>query len=734
MKKSIFILICTLLFSVITKAQTKKESTDKLNDAAEFYMSDDIKDYVRAYEAYDKLEKRDPSNAYYKFQKGLCTFHLPDKKQESITLFETVRQMEPKETQVLLNLGKAYHINYRFDDAIKTFKEFLATNPSQIDKEEAEKLIKNSEYGKNVTETMLQSDIRNIGPPVNTEAQEYSPVISTDESVLIYTYRGPKSTGGLMNGNFKPDAQNGTYYEDVFMSRRNADSTWSEPQGIASINTKQNDASLALSPDGQTLYVYRASEKDSGDIYESHLNGEEWTSAEKMKGNINTNYYEGACSITADGKYFYFSSERPGGFGGRDLYIAEKAEDGTWKNVKNMGSAINTSQDEDSPFIHPDGITLFFSSKGHNSIGDYDIFYTIKKDNDWIDPINMGYPLNTTDDDRYYVINASGQKGYFSSNRMSNGGNGSAEILTVSPGIISEKPVLAMVLGYIYGNDQPLTAQIEIVKKSNGEKIGPFTSNGKTGKYLVALSPGEEYIFHVRTKDFGEATDVLNVAKLTKFVELRKDFHLTKDGYIDPHNIKSLNELLAQLDTMAVAPDSATMNRIMKAYKDLEAAQNPTTTPTATVASAKSPCDDFKTLDFSALKGKSLNDINVYRKLLAIGEKICADKMIFKVQIAAYRHPENYKYDHLKEFGAPEIVDYPDKITRFTQGNFNGIKEAEVQRQKAIAKGQKDAWIVGFIDGKRYTLEELIMVDFYNKNISQFNQNLQELKEYISYK
>ncbi|HXD93903.1 MAG TPA: hypothetical protein VNX01_11875, partial [Bacteroidia bacterium] len=199
----------------------------------------------------------------------------------------------------------------------------------------------------------------------------------------------------------------------------------------------------------------------------------------------------------------------------------------------------------------------------------------------------------------------------------------------------------------------------------------------------------------------------------------------TKDGYKDPHIVKNLNDLLAGLDTITSVPDM---------YKTAIDTPGVATTTTTTQASSKQPCDDFKTLDFSALKNKSLNDINVYRKLLAIAEKICAEKMMFKVQIGAYRHPENYKYEKLQEFGTPEKVDYPDGITRFTQGQFNGLKDAEAQRQKAINKGQKDAWIVGFVDGKRYTLEELIMVDFYNKNISQFNQNLQELKDYITYK
>jgi len=145
-------------------------------------------------------------------------------------------------------------------------------------------------------------------------------------------------------------------------------------------------------------------------------------------------------------------------------------------------------------------------------------------------------------------------------------------------------------------------------------------------------------------------------------------------------------------------------------------------------------CAAFKTLDFSALKNKSLNNPEVYKMLLAIGDKVACSKIEFKVQIAAYRKPENYKWDHLASFGTPEKTPYPDGITRFTQGKFTTITDAEKLRQKAIAKGQKDAWIVGFIDGKRYTLEELIMVDFFNKNITQFNEHLQLLRDYIVFK
>jgi len=714
--RKVFLLLATFGFLSVATAQT----IDALNEDAEFYM--ETEDFGRAYDTYAKLEKKDPKNAYYKYQKGLCALHIPDKKPEAIFLFEKAYELEPNEPGILLNLGKAYHLNYKFDEAIKYFNQYLATNPpDEAHKKEAGRLIQNSEAGKRMTQIMLEADIRNLGTPVNTTTEhEYTPVLSADESILLYTYRGTKSTGGLMDGKFRPDEQHGIYYEDVFMSVRNKDSSWTDPESVPQLNTKQFDASIAISPDGQTLFIYRSTEKDSGDIYVSKLEGDIWSTPERLKGEINTNYYEGGCSITADGKQLYFTSERPGGLGGRDIYVADRQEDGSWSNVKNLGPAINTQYDEDSPFIHIDGVTLFFSSVGHNSIGDYDIYYSIKKDNNWIEPVNMGYPLNTTDDDRYYVINANGDRGYFSSNRVTNGGNGSQDIFTVTPGILGEKPVLAMVLGNIYGNDKPIAAQLEITKKSTGEIIGPFASNAKTGKYLVALSPGENYQFKVTAPGYPEKIEDLDIAKLTKFIEIRKDFHLVKDGYASQTPEKKLNDLLAMLDTITSVPDT------LKPKPDV------VTTPTVTTTG--NPCDEFKNLDFSALKRKSLNDPKVYALLMEIGSKICSDKMIFKVQIAAYRFPKNYKWGHLAEYGTPEIVDYPDGITRFTQGKFNGIHAAEVQRQKAIKKGQWDAWIVGFIDGKRYTLEELIMVDFYNKDIASFKENLQLLKDYISLK
>jgi hypothetical protein len=412
--------------------------------------------------------------------------------------------------------------------------------------------------------------------------------------------------------------------------------------------------------------------------------------------------------MSADGHYLYFASERPGGLGGRDIWVSEK-ENGDWGIPKNLGPQINTELDDDAPFIHPDGITLFFSSKGHTSIGGYDIMFSVKKDNDWIEPKSMGLPLNTTEDDRYYVINSNGSKGFFSSNRGGSGGKGKQDIYMVTPGILGEKPVIALLKGVVYGDDKPIEAKIEVLKISQKENIGPFVTNKDNGKYLMALSPGYVYRLRVIAEGYDPIEEDLDIENLNKFMESQKDFYLYKPGKAP------------EVDTAAKVTNTAVPT------KTVETASNPTVAvKTKTVAETPDvknvekvePCVGMALPDFSPLKGKSLNDPEVYRKLLEIAGNYCAEGLIFKVQIAAYRHPENYKYGHLVQYGKPDIVDYPDGITRFTQLQFQTIKAAEKHRQKAIAKGQKDAWIVAFIGGKRYTLEELIALDFLGKSIN----------------
>jgi Tol biopolymer transport system component len=703
-----------MFFIVVTTVAQNKDTKEE----AAYYF--DQKDYKKAYELYDKLYSQVPKNFEYKFRLGYSSLFYPEKKARAIEIFEDIKRTD-KSPDVDYYLAKSYHVNYRFDDAIVSYEAFIAAKNEKATTEDLpfiddSKLgIENCKNGKELIAKKIIADIKNIGGPINTDEIEGVPVISADESVMIFTYVGKKSTGGLLNDFLKPDTDEGTFHEDIFISTRSSDSSWNAPVGINSLNTNGNDAAVALSPDGQTLFSFVSDVKNPGDLYFSSLSGMDWTKPEKLNSNINSEFWEGSCSITSDGRYLFFASERPGGLGGRDLYLSEKVN-GDWGPAVNLGPSINTQYNEDAPFIHPDGITLFFSSEGHKSIGGYDIMYSIKKENSWIEPLSMGIPLNTTEDDRYYVINAKGDVGYFSSNRGGTGGKGQQDIYMVTPGILGEKPILALLKGSVFVNDKPSEAKIEVIKKGDNTVIGPYYANSKSGKYLMAISPGSGYIVKITVEGMDVIEEEIDVEKLQKFVEIKKDFYLYTPGFESKKNqisVKTILDSLLNTGTNAETfKNDANVSNVVNS--NLKETDPVTTTPAATLA----PCNGGVTPDFSQVKGKSLNDAAVYKKFMEIGGKMCADGLVFKIQIAAYKHPENYKYGHLKQFGAPEIVNYPDGITRFTQLSFSTLNEAEKARQKIIGKGQKDAWITAFIDGKRFTLEELILVNFVGKAIN----------------
>ncbi len=659
-----------------------------------------VKEYAKAYDIMDKLYSKKPKNEDYLFTLGVICLNYPERKERALEIFEALSQKKKDMLEMKYYLGKAYHLNYKFKEAIPLIQDFI-NNFASIKKPTEEQnamlndaflLLNYSENGKSIMENKVFCKIENIGSPINTEASEYVPVISADESVMIFTYVGPKSTGGLVNDDLQPDKDEGYYHEDIMVSYKKDDGTWTEPVGIAELNTPGHDAAIALSPDGQTLFIFKSTNEDKGDIYMSILEGNKWTEPVRLNSNINTEYWEGSCSVSADGKYLYFASERPGGYGGRDLWVSEKEGD-DWGPATNLGPIINTKYDEDAPFIHPDGITLFFSSKGHKSIGGYDIMYSIKKEGQWLTPRNMGIPLNTTEDDRYYVINAKGDRGYLSSNRGGYGGKGKQDIYTSTPGIVGDKPVLAVVTGTVFGNEKPIAADIIITKVAENKEF-KLTSNQQTGKYYIALSPGMTYKVKVSAKGFEPTEEVFDIENIKEFTQINKNFFLLTTEQVAKINeeIKKENEQLKQEKPQEFAKTEVTISND---------------------CSSKLP-ENYLEVKKQLKNIKSEKNYDLLVKLLS---NYCLKGLTFRVQIAAYHYPKNYSYKHLIEFGQPIIQAGNDGITRFyLSKECSTFIEAEAWRQKAILKGQTDAWIVGFYNGKRYTLKELLNVNFFATN------------------
>lgn len=317
-------------------------------------------------------------------------------------------------------IGKSYQYGLEFDNALRYYngyKQKLSGKPNyqgndKIPMEVVDKSIVECMNGKEFVSTPGNFSIVNIGREINSEFEDYGPVLNEQEDEIIFTTR---RRDGNLNPNVSDDNKP---FEDIFIARKN-NGIWSYASNIGEgINTPFHDSNLALSADGKTLYILK--DEGGGDIYYcNQLANGSWGPPVPLPGIINSSFEEKSISISKDGTTLYFSSNRPGGLGGTDLYKATKDTKAEWANVKNLGPKINTAFDEEGPFIDYDMVTLYFSSKGHKNMGSYDIFKSVfdPKKNVWSDPENLGYPINTPDDDIFYITSSDGKRAYYSSVR-----------------------------------------------------------------------------------------------------------------------------------------------------------------------------------------------------------------------------------------------------------------------------------------------------------------------------
>jgi outer membrane protein OmpA-like peptidoglycan-associated protein len=361
-----------------------------------------------------------------------------------------------------------------------------------------------------------------MGAKMNTIYPDYVPVISADEEILIFTSRQPNSTGGEI------EFETGHYYEDIYMAYKE-DGKWTKPVKMGfGINTEKHDASIGLSPDGQKLFVYRSNEaaQFSGDIYVSNLKGNEWSTPSKMPAPINSEGWEPSASITPDEKTIYFTSDREGGQGGTDIWMARQLPSGDWARPQNLGDVINTEYDEDGPFIHPDGKTLYFSSRGHNTMGGYDIFkseYDAETET-WSKPENLGYPVNTGDEDIYFVLSADGTRAYFSSHREDTYGEKDL--------YIAHLPVKSIVIiqfkGHVYRKDteEPVAATITVTDNETKNIISVTNSNSFNGRFTTILPPRKNYNINVDLPEYLFYSENISVPEQVEYYEVSKEIYL----------------------------------------------------------------------------------------------------------------------------------------------------------------------------------------------------------------
>ncbi len=468
-----------------------------------------------------------PDNAELNLKIGQCYLVSSDKL-KSKSYFEKVLQLNPNiNPSIHLFLGRSYHLEMNWTKALEQYEKFitLATLDDQERINLARKRIEECNLGIFLIQSPINVKIDALPTPVNTKWAEYHPLISADESVLYFTSRRENTTGGKRDPNFD------VYYEDIYTTT-NKSGKWSEPSSIGSnVNTIEHDATVGLSPDGQQLFIYK-DDGGNGNIYFCELDGDTWSRPAKLNKNINSEFNESTACFSYDGMTIYFVSNRIGGFGQNDIYVSKKDENGEWGVAKNLGASINTIYNEDAVFMHPDGKTLYFSSEGHNTMGGYDIQKSIynKLSDSWSTPKNLGYPINSPDDDVFFVLAASGERGYYSSIKPE--GQGEKDIYMITFPSENDKPELTLLKGKIVDKKtgQPVEAKIEVVDNALNEIVANAKSNKLTGEYLVSLPSGRDYGITVTADGYFFHSENINIPEATPYFELSNDISLSKIG------------------------------------------------------------------------------------------------------------------------------------------------------------------------------------------------------------
>lgn len=343
-------------------------------------------------------------------------------------------------------IGKSYQFGLDFNNALyhyNLYKEKLAKKSNyqgkdKMDMASVDRAILECENGKNFVANPRNFSIVNIGREINSEFDDYGPVFSEKEDEIVFTSR--RRDDNLNQNVFEDNLP----YEDIFFAKKSGN-TWAYATNIGpKVNTLYHESSLALSADGRLLFIYN--DVNGGDIlYCERQPDGSWGEPVSLPGIINSSFQEKSISISKDEKTLYFTSNRPGGLGGTDIYMATKDSKGHWSNVKNLGPRINTPLNDDGPFIDYDNVTLFFSSQGHNGMGGYDIYKcTLNPANgDWSEPENMGYPINTPDNEVYFISSADAKRAYYSSVREDGMGYTDIYVITASEGLKNTTPTVA---------------------------------------------------------------------------------------------------------------------------------------------------------------------------------------------------------------------------------------------------------------------------------------------------
>lgn len=624
----------------------------ELGNEATYTVKSPGNNYKLALKEYHKAYKLNPKSAELNFKMGNAYLYT-NEKYKALNYLEKAEKLNPEVDNFLdFYLGMAKQLDLNFGAAIKHYNKFESSTKSKHVEtlgRMLKKRKKECKYGTSLTASPIRAWIDNVSN-INSKEDDYSPCISTDGATIVFTSK--RENGHKAN-------EVGDYDGDIYITEIN-DGKWSKPKNVgAPLSTENDETSTMLSYNGTKMLVFKLEGEDYN-VYESKLKGSKWSEPGKLHRSLNTIANQTHASYNFNDRKIYFISDKKQGSSskGTDIFFCGRtnANRGDFGAAQNAG-AINTKFNEGSVYLHPDGETMYFSSEGHNSMGGFDIFMSEKKQGQWQEPVNLGYPINTPYDDHFFAATASGKFAYISSNRE--GGKGNLDIYKVTfwgdpkeQIVDTEDFLLASVANPIQDvqieskvkvNKKSLTvfkgktldaitskaveAKIEIIDNSNGAKIETFTTNSATGKFLLSLPAGKNYGISVQADGYLFHSENFDIPSTSSFNMVNKEIKLK--------NIKigskiALRNVFFDVGKSTIKSESdSELGRLVKLLKDvpgLKIELGGHTDNTGSESMNKKLSQDRATAVVNYLKGKGIAANRLTSKGYGSSQPIASNK------------------------------------------------------------------------------------------------------------
>ncbi|MEP1093580.1 MAG: OmpA family protein [Cyclobacteriaceae bacterium] len=473
-------------YSQKTLSSTSKKAL-KLYEKGQNKAKD--RDFESAITLFSSALKQDPS--FYEAHMRIGSLYNAMGMEDSVySNFISYIRLTPTPNPTILNrMASMAFARGEYSRSQKYLSSLFDIVPDARSAREMTLLEKSLSFAKNQVAVGMKLEITPLPVQVNKFPLQYLPTLTIDNSTLVYTKRD------FIDGD-----------EDIVVSYFQ-DGNWTEAQSISPrINSPLNEGACTISADGKVMIFTSCDKRDSFgscDLYISRKTGAQWSKPRNLGKSVNSQYWESQPSLSADGKTIYFSSNRPGGQGGRDLWVSEYSNQ-SWSRPVNLGKTINSFKDETTPFIHPNGETLYFSSNSFVGMGGFDLMRSGKSDSVWSEPENLGYPINSHNDEVALLIAGDGKTAYFAKEAQKDGRIIDSKIVSFRlPKTHQAKPA-TYIIGRVLDNktEKPLKAKIEIVDLDKNSILFKGESDSISGNYTMVLPSDVDIAFYVKKKGY----------------------------------------------------------------------------------------------------------------------------------------------------------------------------------------------------------------------------------------